>query len=130
MAQNFRNSITRSTGASPVDILPEALVDSYDAVVGIRLANIHASTDIEVDVYIVRSATNYYLIKSTPIPVGGSLELIDGGSKIVLHDNDKIKAVSDTASSLDAVVSYIDAISTQQGDNNMAYIGYKPTDRP
>ena len=113
MAQNFRNSITRSTGASPVDILPEALVDSYDAVVGIRLANIHASTDIEVDVYIVRSATNYYLIKSAPIPVGGSLELIDGGSKIVLHDNDKIMAVSDTASSLDAVVSYIDAISTQ-----------------
>ena len=113
MAQNFRNSITRNTGASPVDILPEALVDSYDAVVGIRLANIHASTDIEVDVYIVRSATNYYLIKSAPIPVGGSLELIDGGSKIVLHDNDKIMAVSDTASSLDAVVSYIDAISTQ-----------------
>ena len=112
MAQNFRNYLTRNTGASPVDILPEASVDSYDAVIGIRLVNIHASTDIEVDVYIVRSATNYYLIKSTPIPVGGSLELIDGGSKIVLHDNDKIVAVSDTASSLDAVVSYIDAIST------------------
>jgi len=112
MAQNFRNSITRNTGTSPVDILPEALVDSYDAVVGIRLANIHASTDIEVDVYIVRSATNYYLIKSAPVVVGGSLELIDGGSKIVLHDNDKIVAVSDTATSLDVVVSYVDAIST------------------
>ena len=112
MAQNFRNYLTRNTGTSPVDILPEASVDSYDAVVGIRLANIHASTDIEVDVYIVRSATNYYLIKSAPVPVGSSLELIDGGSKIVLHDNDKIMAVSDTASSLDAVVSYIDAIST------------------
>ena len=112
MAQNFRNSITRNTGASPVDILPEALVDSYDAVVGIRLANIHASTDIEVDVYIVNSTTNYYLIKAVPIVVGGSLELIDGGSKVVLHSGDKIMAVSDTASSLDVVVSYIDAIST------------------
>ena len=112
MAQNFRNSLTRNTGTSPVDILPEALVDSYDAVVGVRLVNVHASSSIEVDVYIVRSATNYYLIKSSPIPVGGSLELIDGGAKFVLHDNDKIVAVSDTASSLDAIVSYVDAIST------------------
>ena len=111
MAQNFRNYITRNTGATPVDILPAAQVDSYDAVVGIRLANVHASTDIEVDVYIVRT-NNYYLIKAVPIVVGGSLELIDGGSKIVLHDNDKIVALSDTASSLDVVVSYIDAIST------------------
>ena len=112
MAQNFRNSLTRNTGTSPVDILPEALVDSYDAVVGVRLVNVHASSRISVDVYIVRSATNYYLIKSSPIPVGGSLELIDGGAKFVLHDNDKIVAVSDTASSLDAIVSYVDAIST------------------
>ena len=111
MAQNFRNSITRNTGTSPVDILPEALVDSYDAVVGIRLTNTTVAS-INVDVYIVRSATNYYLIKTTPIVPGGSLELIDGGSKIVLHDNDKIVGVSDTATSLDAVVSYIDAIST------------------
>ena len=112
MAQNFRNSLTRNTGTSPVDILPEALVDSYDAVVGVRLVNVHASSSISVDVYIVRSATNYYLIKSSPIPVGGSLELIDGGAKFALHDNDKIVAVSDTASSLDAIVSYVDAIST------------------
>jgi hypothetical protein len=111
MAQNFRNSITRNTGATPVAILPEALVDSYDAVVGIRLVNV-ASSSITVDVYIVRSATNYYLIKSAPIGVGQSLELIDGGSKVVLHNNDKIMAVSNTASSLDAVVSYVDAIST------------------
>jgi hypothetical protein len=111
MAQNFRNYITRNTGATPVDILPAAQVDSYDAVVGIRLANVHASTDIEVDVYIVRT-NNYYLIKAVPIVVGGSLELIDGGSKVVLHSGDKIMAVSDTASSLDVVVSYIDAIST------------------
>jgi hypothetical protein len=111
MAQNFRNYITRNTGTVAVDILPVAQVDSYDAVVGIRLANVHASTDIEVDVYIVRT-NNYYLIKAVPIVVGGSLELIDGGSKVVLHSGDKIMAVSDTASSLDVVVSYIDAIST------------------
>ena len=111
MAQNFRNSITRNTGTTPVDILPEALIDSYDAVVGIRLANV-SSANISVDVYIVRSATNYYIIKSVEILQGSSLELIDGGSKIVLHDNDKIMAVSNIATSLDVIVSYVDAIST------------------
>ena len=109
MAQNFRNQIVRNTGTSPVDILAEA--DSYDTVIGIRLSNITASA-ILVDVNIIRSATNYYLIKSAPISVGGSLELIDGGAKIVLASGDKIAAVSDTATSLDTVVSYIDTIST------------------
>ena len=109
MAQNFRNQVVRNTGTSPVDILAEA--DSYDTVIGIRLSNITASA-ILVDVYIIRSATNYYLIKSAPISVGGSLELIDGGAKIVLESGDKIAAVSDTATSLDTVVSYIDTIST------------------
>lgn len=109
MAQNFRNQIVRNTGASEVDILNA--VNSYDTVIGIRLANVAASA-INVDIYIVRSATNYYLIKSAPIPVGGSLELIDGGAKVVLESGDKITAISDTATSLDSVVSYIDTIST------------------
>jgi|TARA_Y100000294_G_scaffold69536_1_gene65878 hypothetical protein len=109
MAQNFRNQIERNTGATPADILDQ--VNSYDTVVGIRCANVVSST-ISVDVYIVRSATNYYLIKNASITSGQSLELIDGGSKIILEANDKIMAVSDTTSSLDTVVSYIDAIST------------------
>jgi hypothetical protein len=109
MAQNFRNQVARNTGTSGVDILAQA--DSYDTVIGIRCTNV-ATTAINVDVYIVRSSTNYYLIKSAPISVGGSLELIDGGAKIVLASGDKIAAVSDTASSLDTVVSFIDTIST------------------
>ena len=109
MAQNFRNQIERNTGATHVDILDQ--VNSYDTVVGIRCANVASST-ITVDVYIVRSATNYYLIKNASITAGQSLELIDGGSKIILEANDKIMAVSDTSTSLDTVVSYIDAIST------------------
>ena len=52
-----------------------------------------------------------YLIKSAPIPVGGALELIDGGSKIVLQTGDKLRAKSTVANSLDVVVSAVDAIS-------------------
>ena len=111
MAQNFKNSLARNTGTSPVDIL--AAADSFDTVVGIRLVNVHASSAINVSVYIISTGpVTTYLVKSAPIPLGSSLELIDGGSKIILKSGDKITATSDTASSLDTVVSYIDAIST------------------
>ena len=110
MAQNFKNQL-ENVSDSAEDILDA--VNSFDAVVGIRLSNV-AAVSISVDVYIVRASPSgtFYLIKSAEIDVGQSLELIDGGSKIVLQSGDKIMAVSDTSTSLDTVVSYVDAIST------------------
>ena len=110
MAQNFRNYLTRETGTSAVDALGGA-ADSFDTLISIRMSNITTST-IAVDVYLRRSSANYYLIKNAPIVSGGSLELIDGGSKIVMLNNDVLKAKSDTASSLDVWASFVDAIST------------------
>ena len=43
---------------------------------------------------------------------GGSLELIDSGSKIVIQTGDVVKAYADTASAVDVLVSYVDSIST------------------
>ena len=81
MAQNFR-TITRNTGTSAVDALGGA-ANSFDTLISVRMANTTTST-IQVDAFIKRSSTDYYLIKNAPIVSGGSLELIDGGSKIVL----------------------------------------------
>ena len=75
------------------------------------MANTTTST-IQVDAYIKRSSTDYYLIKNAPIVSGGSLELIDGGSKIVLASGDQLYVKSDTASSLDTIVGAVDDIST------------------
>ena len=110
MAQNFRNYLTRNTGTSAVDALGGA-ANSYDTLISVRMANVTTST-IVVDVYLRRSSANYYLIKSCPIVSGGSLELIDGGSKIVLASGDQLYVKSDTASSLDTVVGAVDDIST------------------
>jgi hypothetical protein len=108
MAQDFERHIDRNTGTGAVTVFTS---NSDDAVVGIRCANIHASSTINVDIYIVNGGNNYYILKAAPIPVGGSLELIDGGSKIVLQNGDALTVKSDTASSLDTIVSRIDAIS-------------------
>ena len=109
MAQNFRRYIARNTGTSPATIFT---ADSFDTVIGIRCANVHATSSASVSVYINDGSNDHYLVKSAPIPVGSSLELIDGGAKVVLASGDKIAAVSTAANSLDTVVSYVDAIST------------------
>ena len=112
MAQNFRNQLTHTAiGTSYTDILAQA--NTYDTVVGLRLVNVSGSA-INVDVAIENSSNDTELIKNAPVPAGSSLELIDGGSKIILKSGDKMKAKSDTASSLKAIISYIDAISTQE----------------
>tara|TARA_B100000282_G_C31697507_1_gene474558 strand:- start:961 stop:1290 length:330 start_codon:yes stop_codon:yes gene_type:complete len=109
MAQNFRNQLTSGIGTSSTDILDAA--NTFDAIIGIRLANISSQT-ISVTVTIERSSADFIIIKNAEILQGSSLELIDGGSKINLHSGDKVKAISSIDNSLDTVVSFIDNIST------------------
>ena len=111
MAQNFRVYKLSAVGTGATDIPDGSDFDSYDTLVGINIANIVSST-VNVDVYIADGGTNYYLIKSAPIPVGSQLQLIDGGAKVVVQNGDVIKVVSDTASSCDVWVSAVDSIST------------------
>ena len=111
MAQNFRRSIERSIGTSATDIPDGANFDSYDTIVGINLANIVA-TQVNVSVYIANGGANYYLIKDAPIPAGSALQVLDGGAKFVVQSGDRLWVVSDTASSIDVVVSAVDNIST------------------
>ena len=112
MAQDFERYGLNSVGTAATTVHTS---DSDDAIISIRLANTTTST-INADVFITSSVTggsqNHYLIKNAPIVAGGSLELIDGGSKIVIESGDVVKAQSDTASSLSVWMSVVDAIST------------------
>ena len=106
MAQNFRRFAHKITTANSAITMFNS--DSYDTVVGIHLANT-GSNQIEVDVYITNSSTNYYIQKGTPIPVGSALS-VDG--KFVFQSGDALAVVSDTANSCDVWVSVVDDIST------------------
>ena len=108
MAQDFERYIQRNVGTSAATVHTS---NSDDAIISVRCANTTTST-INIDVFINDGSNDYYLIKNAPIVSGGSLELIDGGSKIVMQNNDILKAKSDTASSLDVWASFVDAIST------------------
>jgi hypothetical protein len=106
MAQDFRNNLQCAVGTSPVDLI---VAGDFDAVIGIRICNIVTST-VEVDVYITNSG-NKYIAKGVVVPPNSAIELIQGGAKIVLENGDTLSAVSNTASSVDIVTSFIDTIS-------------------
>ena len=108
MAQNFRRYTSNAVGTAPATLVT---ANSYDTIVGISVSNILGST-ILVDVYINDGSNDIYLVKTAPIPSGGSLQILAGGAKFVMQNLDIIKVVSDTASSADVWVSAVDAIST------------------
>ena len=107
MAQDFEG---KGFPVSTTDVQLR-FADSDDAIVGIRLANILTS-QVTADVFLQHNGSNIYLVKSAPIPVGGALELIDAGSKVVMMSGDRLMAVCDTANGLDAWVTSVDSIST------------------
>ena len=110
MAQNFRQYKMREIGTAATDVPDGTNFDSYDCLISIRMTNITANA-ITCSAYITNSSLDYYLIKDVTIPAHSSLELIDGGSKIVVVSGDRLKFDSDTSASLDVIVSRVDTIS-------------------
>ena len=108
MAQNFRRYTSNDVGTSAATLFT---ANSYDTVVGISVANVTTSA-VNASVYINDGTNDIYLIKDAPIPVGSALQVLDGGAKFVVQNNDALKVVSDTASSLDVWVSTVDDISS------------------
>ena len=108
MAQDFESLFQTKIQSGSFTTLMTS--DSDDAVIGIRFANLHSGS-VSVDAKITRSATDFHLIKNAPMPAGGSLELIDGGSKVVMLNGDVLKAQASLTGSIDAIVSFIDTIS-------------------
>jgi len=111
MAQDFERYLQRNisnNSGSPTTL--RAAADSDDAIIGVRCSNT-SGTSVNVTVYVENSSTTYHIIKEAPIPSGGSLELIDGGSKVVLQTGDAVKAYASAATSVDVITSVVDTIS-------------------
>jgi hypothetical protein len=112
MAQNFRRYTLNGVGTTAQDIPSGSnFPTGYHTIISIRLANVTANM-ILVDAYINDGTNDISLIQAAPLPAGSSLELIDGGSKIVTTDTDRLYVKSDTAASLDAHCSVVQEIST------------------
>ena len=107
MANTFKNALARNVGTSATTVYT-APASKNSICIELDLCNT-TSSGVTADVYITSSANNYYLVKSAPVPVGGSLQVI-AGQKIVLSNLDALKVVSSVASSIDVIGSILEDV--------------------
>ena len=108
MANTFKSptldgsSIAANT-SSTVYTTPSATTTVF---LGIALANISAST-IYASVLIEKAADdNIFYLKDIPLPTGSTVDALAG--KLVLQTGDVLKVKSDTANSLDTILSIME----------------------
>ena len=108
MAQNFRRLLLKDVGTAVADLPDGSNFAHYNTVVGINLSN---TTDnmILADAYLSDGTNNHYIVKEASIPSGSAIHI---GGKFVVASGDRLYFKSDTASSLDVIVSYVQEIST------------------
>lgn len=108
MANTFKRKLSRSVGTSLTAVGSYTVASSTQVtVIGLAVANTTAS-QILVDATVNDGSNDTYLIKEAPVPSGGSIVIIGGDQKVVLETNDSIKVKSDTASSVDVVMSILE----------------------
>jgi len=108
MPNNFKRKLSRSIGTSLTQVGTYAVPASTEVtVIGLDIANT-SSSQVLVDATLNDGSNDTYLIKEAPIPSGGSLVVIGGDQKVVLEPSDSIKVKSDTASSIDVVMSILE----------------------
>ena len=100
MANTFKNYVSASVGTTPTTVYTVP-ASTTSVIIGANLANRTAS-GITVSVQLGST----YIVKDAPIPGGSSLSILDG--KIIAEAADTIVVTSNTASSVDAIVSVLE----------------------
>lgn len=104
----FKHAVNTMIGTDPVDVLQiEAGVRA--TVIGCNVANVTDFDTVNVDVHVVDAAsTEAHLIKGLVIPPNTAVKIITQGEKLILPELASLRIVSDTADSIDTVVSYVE----------------------
>ena len=79
-------------------------------VIGLTCANVTSTSPIKVSirVYDNSGTAHYYVVKNAEIYEGSALVAVGGDQKLVLETSDIVKIVSDTASSVDTIISVME----------------------
>ena len=109
MATFFRTAIVPNIGTTPVEVLAVAPGNRF-TLVGCNLANTTDYTVI-IDIKIENAAAvQAYYIKQLVIDPYTSAKVVTNGEKNILAESCKMIITSDTANSIDAVISYAEIV--------------------
>ena len=98
--------VAKNVGTSAVNIIT-SVASGTVAISSCIISNTSASP-ITTSVYLTRSSVNYYLVYNATVPVGGSLEVIQG-NRVVMKTSDALYVQNGSASSGDCIVSALTA---------------------
>ena len=110
MANSFKNRTLRGVGTTATAVGAAVAASTETTLIGMTIANITSGV-INVTVTLTDNAgtpniTN--LVKDAPVPTGGSLVVLGGDQKVCLMTGDIIKVKSNTASSADVIMSFLE----------------------
>jgi len=104
----FRHAVNTDIGTEPVDVL-QIPPGVRATVIGCNLSNTTEFDTIVVDVFVIdENSTQAYYVKNLIIPPNSSVKLVTQGEKLILPETSGIRVVSDTASSIDSTISYVE----------------------
>jgi len=109
MANTFKNAAAAATGTSEVSVytVPSSTTTT---VIGLTCANVTSTSPVKVSIRVFDSSASahFFVVKNAEIFEGGALVAVGGDQKLVLETGDIIKVESDTASSIDTIVSVME----------------------
>ena len=108
MANLFKRFLSANVGTSLLAVGAYTVpASNTTTAIGLSIANT-ANVGINIDVTLSNAATDFYIVKNALVSVGGALVVIGGDQKVVLEAGDSIKVKSDTATSVDAILSVLE----------------------
>ena len=106
MANTFKSYTDTGIGTSEATVYTVA-ANTVAVVIGCNIANL-TGNQVNASVRLDKATgDDVYIVRNIPIPNGSSFEF-NTGNKIVMETGDAIKVVSDTASSIDVIVSVLE----------------------
>lgn len=108
MPTTFKHAVNKNIGTTPVDIV-QIPVGFRATVIGCNIANVTENDNINVDVYVIsEDSEQAYVVKGLTVAPNSAAKIITNGEKLILPETSGLRIVSDTADSVDVVVSYVE----------------------
>ena len=109
MANSFKRKKHHEVGTSFTTVGSYTVAASTEVtVIGMTIANITSGTVLADVALWDGGAQLCSVVKEAPIPSGGSLVVVGGDQKLVMETGDSMRVKSDTASSLDVIMSILE----------------------
>jgi hypothetical protein len=108
MATAFKNKLASGLGTSPTTVVTTS-ASANTTVIGLSLTNMTAGI-IQASIRLndTVNSVSAYFISNVTIPPNVSLRVVTGGEKLILGYSTQVIVTSNTANSIDLVMSWVE----------------------